>query len=235
MIMRRIVVFILGGLGILLASISLAGVKHNYIAGEKVKTLVSNHSANRIEFSGQSISEVIGDESQYQLISDKHGSNIFILPKVAVGKTIAVSLITTSGLVQDMELVVSDISSQNIIIELAKPQIKTSEAADVAEIIKAMRGGVEDNYYVQRHNIIVAQKNPNIEFRKVKTYQFGEVIGVIGEIRNKTASPIELREDGFNDIFAGTIGVSMEKEVLPARGKIRVFIVTKGRGNARQN
>jgi ribosomal protein L19 len=227
---------------VLRGEVSFANIiSYDYQPGAVIKSWLSSDSINRIEFSGQSVSEVIGDEAKYQLITDKQGKNIFILPKVLSGESFNISLISTSGLVQDMQLTAGNIEGQSILIEFSSQEGKALEHKDVADMLRSMKSGRKGKYYVQEHNIkiatdligeLVADSNPaNIEVFKKKTYRFNEFMGVVLSVRNKGKTSILLSEEDFSKVFTGTIATNIESNLLGPGSKGLVLIVTKERND----
>lgn len=216
--------------------VSFAGSSYQYQPNNVIRAWLSGDSINRIEFKGQAIAEVIGDEAKYQLITDKYGKNIFILPKVRVGESFNVSLISTSGLVQDMQLVTGNMESQSILIEFSSQNNAALEYKETADMLRSMKSGHKGKYYVEEHNIkitthLMSSNSPNIEIFKKETYRFGGLLGVILSVKNKSKTAIYLNEQDFGKIFTGTIATHIESNLLEAGSKNLVLIVTKERSN----
>jgi hypothetical protein len=89
---------------------------YNYKPHNRISTCIGFKSQNRINFGSYGIKEIIGDESLYQLLHDSMGNNIFILPKVSVGETIEITIVSNGNKVQDLSLKVIDDFGQTIII-----------------------------------------------------------------------------------------------------------------------
>lgn len=226
----------------LVANTSLAAVNYDWEPGKLLKAYISSKGINRIEFSC-GIAEVIGDESKYQLIADKAGKNIFIVPKIKEGEVIRVSVIASSGQVQDMELVVKAISSQTIVISLPQLDKKELEAEKIAAMLRAMKMEVKGKYYVEEYKdyCLSCQKTSKnkrgnnrfnslngLNIYKRKTYQFGNLMGVIIEVRNVSNKEVNLDESQFKKIFAGTIAVSIEVQLLEKGQQTRVLVIARG-------
>ena len=82
----------------------------------RIKSSIGIKSQNRINFSNYGIREIIGDDTQYQIIHDSQGNNIFLIPKVLVGEIIEITLVSNSNKVQDLSLEVIDDFGQTIVI-----------------------------------------------------------------------------------------------------------------------
>jgi hypothetical protein len=89
---------------------------YHYTPHYRINTYIGLKSQNRINFGNYGIKEIIGDESRYQLVHDSMGNNIFILPKVAIGEIIDITIVSNSNKVQDLSLKIIDDFGQTIII-----------------------------------------------------------------------------------------------------------------------
>lgn len=86
-------------------------------------------------------------------------------------------------------------------------------------MLRAMRFGIKDKYYVIKHNTKakVRLADENIELIKEAVYRWGQYTGVILAVKkeqqdyraDQVATPRELAAADFTNIFAGTIIVSL--------------------------
>lgn len=225
---------ILLGLGaslMLMAGSCLATQHYEYKYGEILDVYISGNEQNRIEFARQNITEVIGDEGKYQLVSDKQGGNIFIRPQIAAGNSFTISLITDSGLVQDLRITAANIAGRTIIIEqIDKGTDGYRNDQEIANMLRAMNRGTIGKYYVSKTNSKIPALLPELagcELIRQTTYRYGDLTGVILLIRNKSRQLLTLQEDLVSQIFTGTVAVSVRKQLLPARAASQVYIVTR--------
>jgi NOL1/NOP2/fmu family ribosome biogenesis protein len=218
------------------SSVSLAAMTHEYQPNFAIRAWLSATDMNRIELEGQSIAEVIGDESRYQLISDRQGLRIFILPKVPVGESFNISLITTSGQVQEIRLTAGNIEGQSILIGFSTQNNKALEHKEIADMLRAMKSGHKGKYYVEENNAKIVPNRmgsnlASLTIFKKKTYRFGELLGVILSVKNKSKTDVYLSEQDFSKIFTGTIATNIESNLLRLGSKGLVLVVTRERSD----
>jgi hypothetical protein len=73
--------------------------------GERIKATISSDSMNRLSVYGDRITQVFGDSESYELQADENTGQIFLKPTSQNGnKPLAISVITESGVTQDLTL-----------------------------------------------------------------------------------------------------------------------------------
>lgn len=73
--------------------------------GERIKAPISSDSMNRLSVYGDRITQVFGDSESYELQADENTGQIFLKPTSQNGnKPLAISVITESGVTQDLTL-----------------------------------------------------------------------------------------------------------------------------------
>lgn len=85
-----------------------------------IKAFIGADCHNRISFEGAKIRQVIGDQKEYQLVHNDLGGHIFILPKIAPGKHIHISIIAENNQVQEFELEVKENYKNPIIVRFGQ-------------------------------------------------------------------------------------------------------------------
>lgn len=87
-------------------------------SNKRISIPISLDSVNRIVFSNDRISQVFGDEETYAIQSDETLGQIFLKPSELNGtKPISLTITTEKNVVQDLELLPKEISSQTINIK----------------------------------------------------------------------------------------------------------------------
>ena len=194
---------------------------------QKIKASISSSFTNRIYFDRHGITDVIGDDSQYQIVTDRKATNLFLVPKIPVGKTIELSIINAIGEVADLVLQIKDIEGQVITISNELPSShKQQESQAIIQMLQSMMQGYEEGYYVT--NVKRTFNNHGLKIKQDKVYRFGTLIGARLVTINKSGrKPHELQELDFGQLFKSVIAVSLEKKTLPPRGKGLVWIIAK--------
>ena len=124
-------------------------------SGERIRAILSSSSINRISFDKSPIAQIVGDESEYSVLTDDMGINIFLIPKVPAGEKIELTLISTTGAIADLTLHVADISGQ--VIEIGKGtstgELLEHEKDSMNEIANMLRYMIKDEpgkYYIKQ-------------------------------------------------------------------------------------
>jgi hypothetical protein len=211
-----------------------------FYPGLRIKAEVSAKEFTRLQFDKKGVAEVVGDENKYQLLSDEFSSNIFIKPKIAAGNTFAISVIATSGEVQDMDLVVVTGKPKSILIAHDLGEKSQDDLLnEAAWMLKAMQGEKYGKYYVQKIKrkelVDIAPEFSNVLGKDTKLvrqwkkqiYRFKGLTGVVLEVKNDSNKVVFLEEKYFNRLFASTIATSISTLVLLKGECAKVFIVTK--------
>ena len=111
---------------LLLANIS---VGLEYAPNKRLNAKIGVGVLNKITFTGDNLSEVVGNESEYFIKGDEAG-NAYLTPQIREGN-IYLTLLAKSGRSQDMNLQVVGKSAQSIVINFP------SEMEDNAEVLKS--------------------------------------------------------------------------------------------------
>jgi len=72
---------------------AMSSTEFSFSPTKTIQTAIAYGQINRIQVRNGEIMEVIGDENQYQIYWSGDYRNLFIAPKLEVGKTIELSLV----------------------------------------------------------------------------------------------------------------------------------------------
>lgn len=98
--------------------------------GERIKVPISSDSMNRLVVYGDRITQVFGDSESYELQADENTGQIFLKPTSQNGnKPLAISVITESGVTQDLTLDPKEGDARTITL---KAPITTPTAASIS-------------------------------------------------------------------------------------------------------
>jgi len=211
---------------ILLISEVSNALTHQY-NGDKLHFDVSNKEHNRIKFGKLGITEVIGDPGNYLVVQDKASGNIFILPKLDIGKKFAISLVNPLGHVQDVECFVKDIPGQFLDVIIQSTIDK--ESVIIADMLSNMIKGEKGKYYVEKWNRKI-DHDPCFELLQEHSYKFGNLMGVILRVKNISGNSLTLKEKDFERIFERTKAITISDRILDNREVTYVYIITEFEG-----
>ncbi len=222
---------------------SFASNIYQFKQDKRIKAQITNLDMTRIEFGKYGIAAVIGDENKYDFLHDDNGSNIFIKPKLAVGDSFSISLISHGGLVQDLDLTVKEKEAETIIIRTVCDELDEKlKDKEIADILKAMQKGQRKKYYVREVNnrldIKLLDKNltkqllgirgsKKIIITEKQIYRFGNITGVLLEFKNNANKQLKLKSKYFKKIFEHTVAISLETKILPAKASTKILIVCR--------
>lgn len=190
--------------------------------GEKIKAEISD-TKNRISFGNTSIAQIVGDESQYNIILDKKNKNIFLTPKVEIGESLELSIIDLSGHVVDLELTVKAIESQLIKIN-PRNIVAQNTDTEPLQMMRAMLSNKGDKYFVTEMQRNLGTIN-GLDILQIKSYKYGQWVGAELLVTNSLKKPVILTESDFSSLFA-SVAINIQKLLLSPKAKARVIIIT---------
>lgn len=223
---------------------SCYGQTQAFKSNTKIKANISSYGLNRISFANFDLSEVIGDQSKYQLINDTSSKNIFILPKVLENIKFEVSIINTYGDAQDIEFTVKKIPGQMLLFDNNKLTHQATEIQDqnfaAAHMLRAMHQDVKDKYYVtgddkklqtKLNNKFSKQQIP-LQIISTKTYRYDNLTGMVLTVKTTSKNgEYHLETKDYENLFAGTILTSKHilgthNNYLVKKYTYKIYIVT---------
>ena len=190
--------------------------------------IIAGNEVNRLGVRSGELLEVIGDESRYDLYWSSDNRNLFIKPKVEIGENLSISLIFADGWVQDLRLTVGDIVAQTILFESDQLTGIRRQALmlEINAMMRSMNQGIKGKYYVMEQQRTIA-KNKQRVITQQQAYRYEKLSGAILSVKNLTDQLVKLQEQDFNDLFQGTIAISLTSQWLEPRGKAQILIITR--------
>lgn len=200
-----------------------------------IKTTISETAPTRINFGGYQITEVIGDENKYKIITDGNGLNVFITPKVASGSVIPMTLIAGSNKVQDLLLIVSEEEKLPRSLIIASCLSKRGEASvgksETELMLQAMIDdeNPKDKYYATLlKRKLVLPSLPKLSIIQDKSWRFKGLTGASLIITNKGKVAANLQGKHISNLFKGTRLTVINNNLLGAGMSARAFVITEG-------
>jgi hypothetical protein len=193
-------------------------------------------TANRIWVEGDRIAEVTGNASEYIIQGNEQGQ-VFITPRIEVGKSINITLITENGLVQDLTMRVQGNEPEAIVLKKNNITISSTIESkrslgfarritqqedpyyEVVEFFKQMANGSGDRI----RNPKLTDKALSVVITEGFTGQ--KLLGYRLKLINKTLDPKPLREQDFINLFSGIIAISLDSETLYPNQGANVYFV----------
>lgn len=193
-----------------------------------VRFNISSREINRINLQDEQIQEVIGDISKYNMITCQQKKNLFINLRQKNCSEQKITLIMTSGRVQDIVLVPKDITGQTITLRFGKSGSTRSDTtrSEVTKMLRAMKAGNCDNYYVIDVDELITSKKALFEVRKRKLYRRGDFTGVVLEVTNNSEEAMQISPEDFLASFKGVVASGTSCRVIAQGQTIRVFVIT---------
>jgi len=198
------------------------------IAQPALTAIIAGGEVSRIGLRSGELLEVIGDESKYELYWSSDNRNLFIKPKVEVGENLSISLIFADGWVQDLRLTVGDMATQTLLLEPNRWIRGTRHIRhlEINEMLKAMNQGIKGKYYVIEQRRTIA-KNQQWVITQQQSYAYDKLNGAVLSVKNLTNQLVKLQEQDFNNLFEGTVAMSLTSQWLEPRGKAQILIITR--------
>ena len=219
---------------------SYASTEFTFTANKKIEAVIATGELNRIQVTNGEIMEVIGDENKYALYWSGDWRNLFIKPKVEVGETIELSLITACGKAQDIRFTVGDVASQTIFINMdnnSTPGVSSTSSSfdqladwqlklEISSIMRAMIDGIKGKYYVINAKRILLKTGQQL-ITQEKAYRYKELSGAVLSIKNLASQPLVLLESDFKKLFKNCIAINLGATVVKEGELAQVFIITR--------
>lgn len=195
----------------------------------RIKTQISKSGLNRITMLPHRITQVTGDESKYKLKFDEDGSNIYIMPTGKIGETIELSIKSSANLVQDMLLEVAGIAGRSISLQHDNSTDGGGKLInfEIKSMLRSMMSRERGKYYIQVSNRKIANKL-NLDIRQVQTYRWGNMIGAVIDIENKSNLPVNISEQEIASFYQKVRAVSIDSiySSIAVKSKIRAYVIT---------
>ena len=199
-----------------------------------IRAKISETAPTRINFGGYQITEVIGDENKYKIITDSNGLNVFITPKVASGSVIPITLIAGSNKVQDLLLEVSaqEQLPRSIVIasDSSHKGENLSDKSEVELLLRAMLDcdHTQDKYYITTvKRKLTIPSLPKLSIVQDKTWRFKKLTGASLVITNKDKVTARLQGKHIKSLFEGAKLTVIENNLLVKGASTKAFIVTE--------
>ena len=194
---------------------------------ERLQVKISKSGLNRISNPPYKITQVTGDDSKFRLKYDEDGSNIYLMPLIAIGERLEISIRNNAGLVQDLELLVSGTSGKSIIIDgKINKRREDAEKKDIALMLRAMKDNVRGKFYVR--DIKQAAKDIGVlRVEQRKSYKYKNLLGGVFEISNPSKERITFDVSIFAGGFDNLKSFYPRVEIIEPKEKIKVLVVQK--------
>lgn len=223
--------------------------------GERIKAPISSDSMNRLSVSGDRITQVFGDSESYELQADENTGQIFLKPTSQNGnKPLAISLITESGVTQDLTLDPKEGDAKTITLK-APVTIPTSATANTSlqhgqiPSTNLLNSGIGHGGHYQTLNfqeqvinamkqMVVApetlpvlelesftRRGPDkLEIGLISSYIICNFKGFKLEVKNTSGTSIDILEKDF--LRNGDVGISFEKRLLTKGESTICYVVS---------
>lgn len=190
---------------------------------------VASEGVNRINFDNFVVTKLIGNIAGATYVLSDQGSDLFIAPKLSVGKKIAFSALLVTGDIIDFSLNVVK-SETPYLVKLKFPSdISGAKKSEAALMIEAMRCGKTGKYYVQKSlKKVNIPWNRDIKGAAQNSYRFKNLQGTVLTLENTNRSrSLEITANILSQSFDKVAAIYIEQSLLPPKGKTKAYIVFK--------
>lgn len=188
----------------LIPSFAIAAQMLPLTSENRINVKVSQKDMNRIGVEGDRIAQVFGGSGSIAIETDNTQGQIFVKPMDTSYHPISLTLITESGLIQDLLLLPVDIPAETIVLKTAKK--KQSQAhlthkallqGEIKELILAMAEEKEITGYEKR---AISKSIPvwnDVQLIERQSYKGSHFHGLVLEVKNLSTSQINIQEKDF--------------------------------------
>lgn len=194
-----------------------------------IEVSVSKTGLNRISNPPYKIVQVTGDDSQFKIKHDEDGQNIYFMPLTEVGSKIEISIRNDASQTQDLVLKVAPIKGQSINIKSFKSQsiTKFEEETSVSRMLKAMKQGRKDKFFVQNIKRGNLKKMDGFKVRQIKNYKWKNLNGGVFKITNGSRKSKIFDLETFTKRFENILAFYPENGVISGKEEKLFFVIQK--------
>lgn len=195
----------------------------------QVQIDVASNKVNRINFDNFRVIKLIGNISSFTGILSDQGSDLFIAPKIPPGNRVEFSAMLSSGDIIDFSLNVVKGETPSLVKLKFSGNKNVKGKSEALQMIEAMCIGKTDKYYVQNSVYkIEIPPLPEVKATAVSSYRFGNLRGIVLILENTDRrKALEVTADKLAASFAKVVAIHVRESLLPAKGKMRVYMVFK--------
>lgn len=219
---------------------------------KRIKAYISNDSMNRIAVANDRITQVFGDSEAYETQTEENTGQVFIKPTTEnANKPLSITLITESGMTQDMTLEPSTREAATIILKnTAAPSSSypmggfSGPGAGSMPTTYGMGQGPNHGYSpqsfhehaIQAMKLLVSGQAPTlggedftrtgpkgVELGLITAYMIGSLKGFKIEIKNTSGAPLELLEKDFYQ--TGDVAIFFDKRFVGTGESVPFYVV----------
>ena len=99
--------------------------------------------------------------------------------------------------------------------------------SEIKSMLRSMMSREKGKYYMQASNRAISNKL-GLEIRQVQTYRWGNMIGTVIDIENKSNLPVNISEQEIASLYQKVRAVSIDSiySSIAAKSKIRAYVIT---------
>jgi type-F conjugative transfer system secretin TraK len=209
---------------------------------QSTQLIISQTEQNRIAVAGDRIQQVFGAEGTFDVQSDEEGGQIFL--RLSPGssfvesqssslKPMTITMITESGLTQDLKLISKPVESQSILFKphafpLEDHKHNPSQLQLITELMKELvREGSLKGYIksplTQPDRIL----SKDLKLELLALYKGEEFEGRIYTLKNQGSCEILLQEQ--NLALKKDVALHLSKDTLTPQEKTKLYIISRQR------
>ncbi|HUX80187.1 MAG TPA: type-F conjugative transfer system secretin TraK [Alphaproteobacteria bacterium] len=209
---------------------------------QSTQILISQTEQNRIAVVGDRIQQVFGGEGSFDVQSDEEGGQIFL--RLSSGssfgenqsfssKPITITMITESGLTQDLKLISKPIESQSILFKphslpLEEHNQVPSQLQIITTLMKeVVRGGSLKGYIKSRLTQPDRILSKDLKLELLALYKGEAFEARIYTLENQGNCPILLKEQ--NLALQRDVALHLSKGTLRPQEKTKLYIISRQR------
>jgi hypothetical protein len=173
------------------------------------------------------ISEIIGDKGKFEVLPMLSSKEIMLFPKAKIGEELQLSLISNTGVIQDVKLIVKDVEPQNYEIKIPLPHKYLNIEENKLHEETFLQKVLSDQVQLEPYTKVVRYSNNNIVLEKIGYFSELGFRFYLINIKNNTGklykiSETQLKQDfpkiEFDELIYSPVSV------LGKRSKIQILV-----------
>ncbi len=198
---------------------------------DKIKAIVSSRELNRIAVEGDRIAQVFGASGRFTLETDEIQGQIFIQP-IGGTKPLSLTIITESGITQDIVLTPTDIASQTIVLKRSRASSQQAKQWEISQpyqqaiinLIQALAQRKEITGFKVQVDEQLVPLWKDLEVRQLQTYVGDRLKGVIYELKN-TGNEVHILHEQHLQFAKDVAAIALEARHLAPGEKTYLLVV----------
>ena len=196
---------------------------------ERLTGSVSSKDLNRLQVVGERIASVFGSQGAFSLEQEEVRGQVFLKVHEGAPPRLDVSVVTESGLTQDLVLKVTKGEGQTLLLKPFKKSSDTwgetsGDMSPSLDLIKAMATSSSEAGYGRKKTLKPVSLWKDVEVTLLETWTGEGLEGHLYQVKNTSGSVKVFHEKHFQ-LSARTLAISLDRFRLPPGVVMKAYVI----------